>query len=92
MRQRVGAAVRFDEADHHVEALPLQLVRVLEHLVGLAHARRGADVHAQPRAALFLGAGEQRLGDRPLRVGHAASVYFFIGESAHRARGSARAR
>ena len=49
-RQRVGAAVRLDEADDDVEALPLQLVGVLEHLVGLADAWRGADVHAQPRA------------------------------------------
>ena len=39
LRERVGAAVRLDEADDHVEALALQLVGVLEHLVGLADPR-----------------------------------------------------
>ena len=48
-RQGVGPAVRLDEGDDDIRPLPLQLVGVLEHLVGLAHAWRRTDVHAQPR-------------------------------------------
>ena len=62
-RQRVGTTVRLDEADDDVDALPLQLVRVLEHPVRLADARRRADVHAQPRASFCLGAREQGFRD-----------------------------
>ena len=51
--------------------LPLQLVGVLEHLVGLAHAWRRADVHAQPRAPFLLDARQQRLGGGGRRLGHA---------------------
>ena len=85
----VGAAVRLDEADDDVEPLTLQLVGVLEHLVGLADTRRGADVHAQPRAPFLLGARQERLGGRRCRIGHSAR-YFFIGCCASSARFSSR--
>ena len=50
LRLGVGAAVGLDEPDDDVDALAAEGVRVLEHRVGLADARRGADVDAQPRA------------------------------------------
>jgi hypothetical protein len=42
------ASVGFDQADHHIHALlVLHQVGVVEHVVGFAHARRGADVDAE---------------------------------------------
>ena len=52
LRLGVAAAVGLDEADDDVEAARAQRVRLLQHLVGLADAGRGADVDAQARAVL----------------------------------------
>ncbi len=62
--QRLGVrpAVRLDEADDDIEALSLEEVRILQHLIGLANARRGADVHAQPRPLVFFELREQGRG------------------------------
>ena len=49
-RRGVGAAVRFDEAEDHVDAALLQRVRFLQHAVGLADPGREADVELQPPA------------------------------------------
>ena len=54
-RRGVGATVRLDKAEHHVDAAALQRVRLLEHAVGLAHARREPDVQLEPAP---LGAAE----------------------------------
>jgi hypothetical protein len=43
-RLGVGALVRLHEANHDVDALLAHQVRVLQHLVGLAHARRSAKI------------------------------------------------
>src|SRR6476646_4855028 len=59
-RTRVGSAVRLDETDDDVHALAAQFVRVLEHLVALADARRGSDVQTKTRASLFLDARQNR--------------------------------
>ena len=72
-RLRVGPSVRLDEPDDDVDALAAQLVRVLEHPVALADARRGADVQTEPRASLFLDAREYRLGGRRRRRLHSAN-------------------
>src|SRR5439155_25682257 len=47
-------------------------VGLQQHGVGLPHARRRADVDAQPRALLLLDAREQRVGAY-LRIGHCSS-------------------
>ena len=69
----VGAAVGLDDADHHVEAALAQRVRLLQHLVGLADARRRANVNAQPRPALILDARQQRVGGGA-GIGHHATI------------------
>ena len=46
-------AVRLDEADHHVDALPLQPVALLEHVVGLADPGGEAEIDLQPAALLL---------------------------------------
>jgi hypothetical protein len=59
----IGAAVALDEADDDVDALAAEGVRILDHRVRLADARRRADIDAQPRAL-------QRLNlRRPLLAG-----------------------
>ena len=55
-------AVRLDEADHHVDALPPQAVAFLEHVVGLAHAGGEAEVDLQPAALLAADEVEEQLG------------------------------
>ena len=55
-------AVRFDEADHHVDALPPQPVALLEHVVGLAHPGGEAEVDLQPAALLAADEVEEKLG------------------------------
>ena len=57
---RVGAAVRLDVADDDVDALTPELVRVLEHLVGLADPWRRADVHTKTSPVALVELGEQR--------------------------------
>jgi hypothetical protein len=39
--------MRLDQADHDIHALLAHQVGVVEHVKGLAHARRGANVDAQ---------------------------------------------
>ena len=63
-RPCLGAAMGLDHADHDVHAGFQSCVRALQHLIGLADARRGADENFQP-ADLVVGAArgrEQRLG------------------------------
>ena len=55
-------AVRLDEADHHVDALPPQPVSLLEHVVGLADPGREAQVDLQPAALLPADEVEEQLG------------------------------
>jgi len=50
----VAAAVRLDEAHYDVSAAFVAAVRLLEHLVGLAHAGRHAHVDAHPSALRLL--------------------------------------
>ena len=64
LRFGLRAPVCFDEADDDVDAARLQGARVLEHRVGLAHAGRGADIDAQPRALLCLQPREKLFGGR----------------------------
>ena len=47
--QRIFAAVRLDQPDHDIDALLPHQVGILEHLEGLAHAGRRADIDAQLR-------------------------------------------
>ena len=48
-RLGIRALVRLHKADHHIDALLAHQVRILEHLVGLAHARRRAKIDLQLR-------------------------------------------
>ena len=50
LRERRIAAVRLHDPDDHVAAGLGQAAPFAEHLVGLAHARRRAEQHAQPAA------------------------------------------
>ncbi len=49
-RGRRGAAVGLDDRDHDVFAVGEEVPALLEHLVGLADAGRGAEQHPQPPA------------------------------------------
>ena len=62
-------AVGLHEADDHVDALPPQPVSFLEHVVGLAHARREAKIDLQPAALLAADEIEEKLGLRLQFVG-----------------------
>ena len=53
-RLGVCAPVALHEADHDVDAFATERVRVLDHRIGLADARRGADVDPQSGALLRL--------------------------------------
>ena len=64
----LGAAVGLDHADHHVDALPAALLRRLEHRVGLADARIGAEEDLEPAAPFLPGLLEQRFGGGPALV------------------------
>src|SRR5436853_2152026 len=57
-----GATVSFNEANDDVITLLAEQVSVFEHLVGLADARRCANVDAQARMLRLLQLGEQRFG------------------------------
>ena len=46
------SAVRFNEADHHIDALPPQPVSLQEHVVGLANPGGETKIHFQPAALL----------------------------------------
>jgi hypothetical protein len=61
--------VRFDDADQDVDAFLHLGTRRLQHLVGLADARCGADEDLQPPERTFLltaGLRQQRFGRRTL--------------------------
>ena len=97
----LGAAVRLDEPDHHVDALALQLARGVEHGVGLAHARRRAEEDLEPAAAaarrLSVGAPDAAPGARrgrgASRSRRSSAAILAAGVAgARRARGSAAAR
>ena len=47
-----AAAVGFEQADHHIAAVPEPFVALLEHAAGLAHPRRHADKHLVAAATL----------------------------------------
>ena len=47
-----AAAVGFEQADHHIGAVPEPFVALLEHAAGLAHPRRHADEHLVAATAL----------------------------------------
>ena len=51
-RARLGAAMSLDEPDDDIDAFVLQALRVLQHGVGLADARRGAEKNLQPARSL----------------------------------------
>ena len=70
-RLRLGAAMRFDDADDDVAALALQRLRALQHRVGLADAGRRAEKHEQPAALPLLGQRQEGI-----RVGTALRVSF----------------
>src|SRR5262249_32830226 len=61
-RCRLRAAVRLDEADHHIDAALPQRVRLLEHSIGLADAGREAEVELQTPALGLLDDREEILG------------------------------
>ena len=56
---RILAPVRFDQPDHHVDALLPHQVGILEHLESLANAGRCADIDAQLR---LFGSGRSDVG------------------------------
>jgi hypothetical protein len=60
--------VSLDEPDDDVHALGLQKVGVLEHLVGLAHPRRVADVDLQLPASRLLDQLEEYVRGRAAEI------------------------
>ena len=58
---RLGAPVRFDEADDDVDALVLQPTRALQHRVGLTDAGGRADEHFQTANRIPPRCGQQRV-------------------------------
>jgi hypothetical protein len=64
-----AAAVGFEQADHHIAAVPEPFVSLLQHAAGLAHPRRHADEHLVA-AAPMRGADHDRLV--PVRRGAGA--------------------
>ncbi len=70
------ASVRFDHADHHVNALFFERVRVFEHLISFSHSGSRADVNAQFCARAFVYHGEQTFGRwfLPASVRHFGNV------------------
>ena len=65
----------FDEAEHHVDALVAQLMRLFEHPVGLADAGRGADVNLEPPLSLLGDQVEERLRRGTLLSHTGKSIY-----------------
>ena len=50
--------MRLDHANHHIDTLAALGLGVLQHLIGLADARRGAEKNLQPAAPFLLGLGQ----------------------------------
>ena len=65
----LGAAVGLDDADRHVDALPLEAMPLAEHGVGLAHAGRRAEVDLEPAPLLAADQVEELLGSGAGRFG-----------------------
>ena len=68
-RARLGAAMSLDEPDDDIDAFVLQAPRVLQHGVGLADARRGAEKNLQPARSLPAERGQKRVRIRASSVG-----------------------
>src|SRR5581483_10910756 len=66
LRCRVGAAMRFDDADDHVHALFFQALPLLQHLVGLTDAGSEAEIDLQPPALLLADQFQKTLRRRPI--------------------------
>lgn len=58
----LGAAMRLDDADHHILAARGAAAPLRQHLPGLADTGCGAEEHLQPAATLALGQSEQGIG------------------------------
>src|SRR3984893_14413895 len=71
----VGAPVRFDEAEHDVDALIAKLVRLFEHPPGLADAGRGAHVNLEPALALLSDQVKEGFGRGALLSHIGKSIY-----------------
>ena len=69
-RLRLFAAVRLDNADNNIVAVLLSRSGLLQHLIGLADARGGADEDLQPAGTAFLPLSlfEQSVRGRPFVV------------------------
>jgi hypothetical protein len=50
---RLGPAMRFHDADDHIDALPFEAVGFLQHQVRFAHAGGEAEVDLEPAALLL---------------------------------------
>ena len=69
------APMRFDEAEHHVDALVAELMRLFEHPIGLAHPGRTAEINLEPALALFSDQVEEGLGRGTLLSHTGKSIY-----------------
>ena len=80
----LGAAVGLDQADRDVDPLLLEPVPFAEHGVGLAHARRRAQVDLEPAPLLAADQVEELLGVRAARLDVAMTAVFRGGCSMRR--------
>src|SRR5439155_23449826 len=55
----IDAIMWFNQSEHNVNSLTPEFVRLFQHPISLAHARRGPDINVQPRLALRFEFGEQ---------------------------------
>ncbi len=67
-RLGVGASMRLDVTDDHVDSLFADLAGRFQHGVRLTHARRGAEKHLELAAGLF-GLGRFDAGQQGIRIG-----------------------
>src|SRR5262249_15460926 len=51
LRDGIRAPVRLEVSDYHVDTLGFQCLRLVQHAVGLTHARRVPEVYLQASAA-----------------------------------------
>lgn len=61
-RLGLGAAMRLDHPDHDIGSSAAPRRPFGQHLIGFAHARRGAEENLQPPARFLLGKREERIG------------------------------